>query len=72
MPGQLVRYLIPVPKRLVEAVEGDADSAWRSMAALKNVLRLNLKQLEDGRWVYASPKHRFCMSEHGLTIEQLP
>ncbi|MFE6155582.1 CRISPR-associated endonuclease Cas3'' [Streptomyces sp. NPDC057889] len=70
-PGQLVPYLIPVPKRFVEAVEGDANSAWRGMAALKNVLRLNLKP-EDGRWVYTSPKHRFCMSELGLTIDQLP
>lgn len=72
VPGQLVAYLIPVPKRLVEDVEGDADSAWRGMAALRNVLRLNLKQLEDGRWVYRGPKHRFCMSEHGLVIDELP
>ncbi|MFJ4908115.1 CRISPR-associated endonuclease Cas3'' [Streptomyces sp. NPDC093249] len=70
-PGQLVPYLIPVPKRLVEAVEGDANSAWRDMPALKNVLRLNLRR-EDGKWVHTSPKHRFCMSEHGLTIDQLP
>ncbi|MGW8884288.1 CRISPR-associated endonuclease Cas3'' [Streptomyces sp. NPDC055749] len=70
-PGQLVPYLIPVPKRLVEAVEGDANLAWRNMAALKNVLRLDLKQ-EDGKWVYISPKHRFCMNELGLQIDQLP
>ncbi|MGW1293699.1 CRISPR-associated endonuclease Cas3'' [Streptomyces sp. NPDC002533] len=70
VPGQLVPYLIPVPKRLVEGVEGDANSAWRAMPALKNVLRLNLRR-EDGRWVHVSPTHRFCMSEHGLTIDQL-
>ncbi|MFJ2026905.1 CRISPR-associated endonuclease Cas3'' [Streptomyces sp. NPDC087897] len=69
-PGQLVRYLIPVPKRLVEAVEDDADGPWRGMAALKNVLRLNLRP-EDGRWVYTSPKYRFCMSEHGLAVDEL-
>ncbi|MFJ2210735.1 CRISPR-associated endonuclease Cas3'' [Streptomyces sp. NPDC101062] len=69
-PGQLVPHLIPVPKRLVEAVEGDANRAWRDMAALKTVLRLNLRR-EDGKWVYTSPKHRFCMSEIGLTIDQL-
>ncbi|MFJ6015341.1 CRISPR-associated endonuclease Cas3'' [Streptomyces sp. NPDC092952] len=70
-PGQLVPYLIPVPKRLVEAVEGDANPAWRGMAALRNVLRLNLRE-EGGEWVYTSPRHRFCMSEHGLKIVQLP
>ncbi|MFH9371157.1 CRISPR-associated endonuclease Cas3'' [Streptomyces anulatus] len=72
VPGQLVPYLIPVPKRLVEGVEGDANNTWRGMAALKNVLRLNLKKSEDGRWVYTGPKHRFCMSEHGLMIDELP
>ncbi|TXS52770.1 CRISPR-associated endonuclease Cas3'' [Streptomyces sp. t39] len=70
-PGQLVPYLIPVPKRLTEGVQGDANPTWRGMAALNNVLRLNLRQ-EDGQWVYTSPKHRFCMTEHGLTIDQLP
>ncbi|WP_413754907.1 CRISPR-associated endonuclease Cas3'' [Streptomyces sp. MMBL 11-3] len=70
-PGQLVPYLIPVPRRLVEAVEGDANRAWRGMAALRSVLRLNLKA-EDGRWVYTSAKHRFHMSELGLEITQLP
>ncbi|MFF1716919.1 CRISPR-associated endonuclease Cas3'' [Streptomyces sp. NPDC058268] len=69
-PGQLVPYLIPVPKRLVEGVQGDASNAWRNMPALKNVLRLNL-EWQDGRWVHTSAKHRFCMSELGLTIEQL-
>lgn len=69
-PGLLVPYLIPVPKRLVEGVEGDANSTWRGTAALKNILRLNLKQ-EGGRWVHTSPTHRFCMGEHGLTVQQL-
>ncbi|MER6230643.1 CRISPR-associated endonuclease Cas3'' [Streptomyces sp. NPDC001616] len=69
-PGQLVPYLIPVPKRLVEAVRGDANEAWRNMPALKNVLRLNLEPV-DGQWVYTSPKHRFCMTELGLQIDQL-
>ncbi|MFH8222002.1 CRISPR-associated endonuclease Cas3'' [Streptomyces sp. NPDC018057] len=69
-PGQLVPYLIPVPKRLVEGLEGDANLAWRSMAALQNVLRLNLKQ-DDGEWVYTSPTHRFCLSEIGLQIDRL-
>lgn len=69
-PGRLVPYLIPVPKRLVDDVAGDANAAWRNMDALKNVLRLNLEP-EDGKWVHTSAKHRFCMSELGLTIEQL-
>jgi CRISPR-associated endonuclease/helicase Cas3 len=69
-PGQLVPYLIPVPKRLVEAVDGDASKAWRGMAALKTVLRLNL-QREDGKWVHTGAKYRFHMSELGLTIDQL-
>ncbi|MEU5951506.1 CRISPR-associated endonuclease Cas3'' [Streptomyces sp. NPDC047525] len=70
-PGQLVPYLIPVPKRLVESVQGDANNAWRNMPALKTVLRLNLRR-EDGKWVHTSAKHRFHMSELGLTIDQLP
>ncbi|MFH9606588.1 CRISPR-associated endonuclease Cas3'' [Streptomyces sp. NPDC017448] len=70
-PGQLVPYLVPVPKRFVEAVDGDADGAWRAMPALKNVLRLNLRP-EGDTWVYTSLKHRFCISEHGLMIEELP
>ncbi|MFD6434337.1 CRISPR-associated endonuclease Cas3'' [Streptomyces venezuelae] len=70
-PGQLVPYLIPVPKRLVDGVAGDANAAWRSMAALKTVLRLNLTS-ENGEWVHTGAKHRFCMSELGLIIEQLP
>ncbi|CAM5605561.1 CRISPR-associated endonuclease/helicase Cas3 [Streptomyces alboniger] len=70
-PGQLVPYLIPVPKRLVDGVAGDANTAWRSMAALKTVLRLNLTS-ENGEWVHTSAKHRFCMSGLGLIIEQLP
>ncbi|WP_369383176.1 CRISPR-associated endonuclease Cas3'' [Streptomyces sp. cg36] len=70
-PGQLVPYLIPVPKRLVEGVQGDANRAWRNMAALRNVLRLNLMR-EDSAWVYISPSHRFCMSELGLKIDPLP
>ncbi|MGW0916776.1 hypothetical protein ACWD1Z_34410 [Streptomyces sp. NPDC002784] len=69
-PGQLVPYLIPVPKRIVEAVDGDANAAWREMAALKNVLRLNL-ELQDGKWVHTSSKYRFCMSELGLEIDEL-
>ncbi|MFE6160026.1 CRISPR-associated endonuclease Cas3'' [Streptomyces sp. NPDC056486] len=69
-PGQLVPYLIPVPKRLVEGVEGDANNAWRGMPALKNVLRLNLEP-EDGKWVHTSAKHRFHVGELGLTIDQL-
>lgn len=68
--GQLVPYLIPVPKRLVEVEKGDANAAWRSVPALANVLRLNLRR-EDGEWIYTSPKHRFCLSEHGLVIDQL-
>ncbi|MBA5224117.1 CRISPR-associated endonuclease Cas3'' [Streptomyces griseoaurantiacus] len=70
-PGQLVPYLIPVPERLVEAVKGDASKAWRDMAALKTVLRLNL-QRENGKWVHTGAKHRFHMSELGLIIDQLP
>lgn len=69
-PGQLVPYLIPVPKRLVEAVEGDANNAWRNVPALSNVLRLNLEPV-DGKWVHTSSNHRFCMSELGLQIDQL-
>ncbi|MFE0099868.1 CRISPR-associated endonuclease Cas3'' [Streptomyces sp. NPDC059009] len=70
-PGQLVPYLIPVPKRLVEGVEGDANKAWRDMPALRNVLRLNLVE-RDGTWVHTSATHRFHLSELGLTIDQLP
>ncbi|MET9483296.1 CRISPR-associated endonuclease Cas3'' [Streptomyces sp. NPDC006638] len=70
-PGQLVPFLIPVPKRLVETVKGDANGAWRDMPTLKDVLRLNLTKV-DGRWVYTSAKHRFHFSEDGLTIDQLP
>jgi CRISPR-associated endonuclease/helicase Cas3 len=70
-PGQLIPYLIPVPRRLVEGVQGDANSAWRGVAALKNVLRLNMAD-EEGSWVHTSAKHRFSMSELGLTIDQLP
>ncbi|MEU2956611.1 CRISPR-associated endonuclease Cas3'' [Streptomyces xanthochromogenes] len=69
-PGQLVPYLIPVPRRLVEGVEGDANAAWRGMAALQNVLRLNLTR-DDGEWVHTSLTHRFCMSELGLKIDRL-
>ncbi|MEU9094763.1 CRISPR-associated endonuclease Cas3'' [Streptomyces sp. NPDC048428] len=69
-PSQLVPYLIPVPKRLVEAVEGDANPAWRNMPALNNVLRLNL-QREDGKWVHTSSSHRIHVSELGLQIDQL-
>ncbi|MFI9773014.1 CRISPR-associated endonuclease Cas3'' [Streptomyces sp. NPDC052415] len=69
-PGQLVPYLIPVPKRIVEAVKGDANTVWRGQAALNNVLRLNL-ELQDGKWVHTSSKYRFCMSELGLDIDEL-
>lgn len=69
-PGQLVPYLIPVPKRLVEAVEGDASNAWRNMPALHNVLRLNLEE-EDGEWVHTASSHRFRVTELGLQIDQL-
>ncbi|MFF8997469.1 CRISPR-associated endonuclease Cas3'' [Streptomyces achromogenes] len=70
-PGQLVPYLIPVPRRLVDGVAGDANSAWRGMAALKTVLRLNMAP-EDGTWVRAGERHRFRASELGLIVEQLP
>ncbi|WP_369153683.1 CRISPR-associated endonuclease Cas3'' [Streptomyces sp. R17] len=70
-PGQLVPYLIPVPQRLVEGVAGDASSDWRGMAALKNVLRLNMAP-EDGTWVRTGEGHRFRLSELGLTVDQLP
>ncbi|NED84219.1 CRISPR-associated endonuclease Cas3'' [Streptomyces sp. SID11233] len=70
-PGQLVPYLIPVPKRLVAAAEGDANRAWRNMPALTNVLRLNLKR-EDGEWVHTSANLRFRLNELGLQIDQLP
>ncbi|MFD6532769.1 CRISPR-associated endonuclease Cas3'' [Streptomyces sp. NPDC060184] len=72
-PGQLVPYLIPVPKRLVEAVKGDANGQWRGTAALTNVLRLNLEEEEEeGAWVHTSAKCRFRLSELGLEIDQLP
>ncbi|EMF26831.1 helicase [Streptomyces gancidicus BKS 13-15] len=70
-PGQLVPYLIPVPQRLVEGVTGDANSDWRGMAALKNVLRLNMAP-EDGTWVRTGEGHRFRLGELGLTVDQLP
>ncbi|MFI2669249.1 CRISPR-associated endonuclease Cas3'' [Streptomyces albidoflavus] len=70
-PGQLVPHLIPVPKRVAETVEGDANEAWRSVAALKNVLRLHMKE-EGGEWVHFSAEYRFCMTEDGLMIDQLP
>ncbi|MGA5880355.1 CRISPR-associated endonuclease Cas3'' [Streptomyces cellulosae] len=70
-PGQLVPYLIPVPQRLVEGVTGDANSDWRGMAALKNVLRLNMAP-EDGAWVRTGEGRRFRLSELGLTVDQLP
>ncbi|KES02944.1 CRISPR-associated protein [Streptomyces toyocaensis] len=70
-PGQLVPYLIPVPQRLVEGVAGDASSDWRGMAALKNVLRLNMVP-EDGTWVRTGEGRRFRLSGLGLTVDQLP
>ncbi|MFE0948425.1 CRISPR-associated endonuclease Cas3'' [Streptomyces mutabilis] len=70
-PGQLVPYLIPVPRRLVDGVAGDANSDWRAMAALKTVLRLNMTP-EDGTWVRAGEKRRFQVSELGLIVDQLP
>ncbi|WP_121841232.1 CRISPR-associated endonuclease Cas3'' [Streptomyces sp. S5] len=70
-PGQLVPHLIPVPKRVAESVEGDANETWRNMAALKNVIRLNMKE-EGGEWVHFSSEYRFCMTEDGLIIDQLP
>ncbi len=69
-PGQLVPYLIPVPKRLLEGVEGDANALWREVAALKTVLRFNLTQ-QDGEWVYINGEDRFCMTEIGLMVGQL-
>lgn len=70
-PGQLVPYLIPVPQRLVDGVAGDANSVWRGMAALKTVLRLNMTQ-EEGTWVRTGERHRFHVSELGLTVDRLP
>ncbi|MGW9499079.1 CRISPR-associated endonuclease Cas3'' [Streptomyces prasinus] len=70
-PGQLVPYLIPVPQRLVDGVRGDANSDWRGMAALKNVLRLNMSG-EEGTWVRTGERRRFRLSELGLTVDQLP
>ncbi|NJP65885.1 CRISPR-associated endonuclease Cas3'' [Streptomyces spiramenti] len=70
LPGRIVSSLIPVPKRLVEGMTGDANDAWRKMPALANVLLLKLRE-EDGEWVYTTPNHRFRMTEHGLTIDQL-
>jgi CRISPR-associated endonuclease/helicase Cas3 len=69
-PGQLVPYLIPVPQRLVEGVAGDANSVWRDMAALKTVLRLNMTRV-DGMWLRTGERHRFHLSEAGLTVDQV-
>lgn len=70
-PGQLVPYLIPVPRRLVDGVTGDANSDWRAMAALKTVLRLNMAP-EDGGWVRTGEGRRFRLSGLGLTVDQIP
>ncbi|GAA4675965.1 hypothetical protein GCM10023347_33000 [Streptomyces chumphonensis] len=69
-PSQLVPHLVPVPKRLVQGVEDDANKTWRDMSALETVLRLNLT-LEGGQWVRTTPSHRFRMSELGLEIAYL-
>ncbi|MFF0435593.1 CRISPR-associated endonuclease Cas3'' [Streptomyces sp. NPDC004327] len=70
-PSQLVPYLIPVPKRLVEGVAGDANASWREVSALKTVLRFNLTP-QDGEWVYSNGENRFCMTETGLIAGRFP
>ncbi|MDJ1130576.1 CRISPR-associated endonuclease Cas3'' [Streptomyces iconiensis] len=70
-PAQFVPYLVPVPKRLLQGVEGDANRTWHDMAALKAVLRLHLDPVDD-RWEHTTPTHHFRMSHLGLEIEHLP